>query len=186
TTLSDIYREVENYRLIASLCVNLLIGLNAYISAIDYVEANMLRMFLPIGIVLRAIPFTRNIGSFFIALAIGFYVIFPLLFVITDPGYFKTDVTYVDITSTDNILLPYPTFKGAVSVMTLPPASLSSSRLFGSLSIAEAAAELGRFYYGLIIQPIIILSITLIFVRYLTTLLGGEAQELYRLATKVI
>mgnify|MGYP001383984867 CR=1 FL=1 len=186
TTMSDVYKEVENYRLLAHICVVLMIGLNAYLSAVNYVEMNMLRMFLPIGIVLRSIPFTRNIGAFFMAVAVGFYVIFPYLYVITDPGFYKTAVQYVDITDDSNILFPWPTFKGAVAMMTLPPKSLSSLPLAGAMSISEIASDLTKFYYELIIQPFVILSITMVFVRYLTNLLGGESQELYRLAAKVI
>lgn len=186
TSVSDVYTEVEGYRLLAHTCVALLIGINGYIAAVDYIQMNMLRMFLPIGIVLRSIPFTRNIGAFFIGLAIGFYIIFPFFFAVTDPGYVKVPVTYVDITDTSNILLPYPSFKGVVSMMTLPPQTQTGSFVFGSINVRQAAAELARFYYSILIQPVVVLSITLVFVRYITLFFGGEAQELYRLATKVI
>lgn len=186
TSISDVYREVESYRLLAHVSVLLLISLNAYIGAVDYVAANMLSMFLPIGIVLRAIPFTRGIGAFFIAIAIGLYIVYPFLFVVTDPTFQRSDSPYVDITDSANILFPWPTFKGALAILTMPPRTQTSSFVFGSMDIREGASELAKLYYGLIIQPIVILSVTLVFVRYLTSLFGGETQELYRLATKVV
>ncbi len=36
---------------------------------------------LPLGLVLRIFPFTRDAGSFLIAVAFGFYIVFPLLYV---------------------------------------------------------------------------------------------------------
>lgn len=186
TAISDLYTRVENYRLLAHVCVALLMGINGYIGAVDYVYNNMLRMFLPIGIVLRAIPPTRNIGAFFIALAIGFYVVFPILFVVTDPNYVKAPDTYVDITSTDQISLPWPSFGGVVSLLTMGPQTDTASSTFGAMDAAQAASQLGAMYYAILLQPVVILSITLVFVRYLANLFGGEAQELFRLASKVI
>ncbi len=186
SSISPIYTEVESYRLLAHVCVTLLIGINGYIGAVDYVYENMLRMFLPIGIVLRAIPFTRGIGAFFMALAIGFYVIMPFIFFITYPIYVRVPSTYVDISDKSSITFPWPSFAGAVSILTMGPQTQSQSQIFGSMNIQQGASELSELYYGLIIHPIVILSITLIFVRYLTSLFGGESQELYRLAGKVI
>lgn len=186
TGISDLYREVESYRLLAHVTVLLLIGINAYLGAVHYLSSTMLSMFLPIGIVLRAIPFTRGIGAFFMAVAIGFYIIFPILFVITDPSFVKVPVAYKDITDTSEISLPWPSFKGAASILLMGPQTQTSSLVFGSVDIRQGASELAKLYYGLILQPIVILSITLIFVRYFTSLFGGETQELYRLAAKVI
>lgn len=185
TQISQLYTQIESYRMLAHICVLLLIALNAYIGAVHYVSANMLAMFLPIGLVLRAIPFTRGIGAFFIALALGFYIIFPFLFVITDPSFIQLQTSYVDLSDPSSITFPWPSFAGAVSIITMAPQQ-SNSDFFGSVSITEGAAELAKLYYGIILQPILILSITLIFVRYLTTLFGGETQEIYRLASRVI
>jgi hypothetical protein len=186
TKISDVYREVESYRLIAHLCIVLLTALNAYIGAIDYVSANMLRMFLPAGIILRAIPFTRGVGAVFIALALGFYVIFPFLFMVTDPTFVKTQGAFFDVADKSSLTFPWPTFKGAVSLITMGPQTESASLVFGSVSIREGASELSKLYYGTIIQPIMVLSVTLVFVRYLAMLLGGESQELMRVAARVV
>jgi hypothetical protein len=50
-------------------------------------QAFAFSLLLPIGLILRVIPITRNAGSFLIASAFGLYVIWPMLFV------FEYDVT---------------------------------------------------------------------------------------------
>lgn len=182
---SELYYEVEAYRFLNSIIVTLLIGINAYLAAVDYVANTMLPLFLPIGLVLRAIPFTRGVGAFFIALAIGLYIVYPMLFFITDPTFLKSDSPYMDITQ-DQVTWPWPSFRGAVALATLGPQSHSATQAFSITNIKDAAADLSRLYYFFIIHPIVILSITLVIMRYLTYLFGGEGQELYRLALKVL
>jgi len=42
----------------------------------------MISLILPVGIFLRVFPTTRNSGSFLIAVAIGFYIVFPFTYVV--------------------------------------------------------------------------------------------------------
>lgn len=180
------YKEMENYRFLNSVITTLLIGLNGYLAAIDYVANNMLSMFLPIGLVLRAIPFTRGIGAFFISLAIGLYIIYPILFFITDPTFVKIKAqSYPELTK-DEIGWPWPSFKGAVAMATLGPQLPTATRAYNMVSIPHTGEALASLYYFFIIHPIVILSITVVIMRYLTYLFGGEGQELYRLASRVI
>ena len=44
-----------------------------------FIERNMLNFFLPIGLFLRAIPFTRSAGAAFISLSLSFYFVYPLM-----------------------------------------------------------------------------------------------------------
>lgn len=48
-----------------------------------FVQQTMLTLFLPLGILLRTFPFTRGAGNMFIALAIGFYVVYPTAYAMT-------------------------------------------------------------------------------------------------------
>ncbi|MCC7552438.1 hypothetical protein KO317_02105 [Candidatus Micrarchaeota archaeon] len=50
--------------------------------ALSIIKAIMIPFVLPIGIFLRIFPTTRNSGSFLIAVAIGFYIVFPFSYVI--------------------------------------------------------------------------------------------------------
>lgn len=57
-----------------------LAGMFGQIALLDFIREKMFALFLPIGIVLRSFPFTRSKGSAIIAIALGFYIIFPLTF----------------------------------------------------------------------------------------------------------
>lgn len=56
---------------------------------LSFSQATMLTVFLPLGVVLRALPFTRAMGNLFVAIAIGFYFVHPLTYgiilVVTQP-----------------------------------------------------------------------------------------------------
>ncbi len=182
---SQLYYEVEAYRMLNSIITTLLIGINAYLAAVDYVKNSMLTMFLPIGIVLRAIPFTRGVGAFFMSLAIGLYIIYPFIFFITDPTFIRAPMPYMDITKAD-LTWPWPSFKGAISVAMLGPQTDASSAAFSSANIEQAASDLTRLYYFFIIHPLLVLSITLVIMRYMMYLFGAEGYELARLATKIV
>jgi hypothetical protein len=185
TTPSRLYYEVESYRFLNSTITTLLIGLNGYLAAIDYVKNSMLTLFLPIGLVLRAVPFTRGIGAFFISLAIGLYIIYPFLFFMTDPTFVNTGPSYADATVKSPVTL-WPSFQGAVALSTLGPQTSAASAAYNLTNVKQLADSLKSLYYFLIIQPIVVLSITLIIMRYMTYLFGGEGQELYRLSMKVL
>jgi hypothetical protein len=61
---SHLYQEVENFRYLNDVLTHYLISINAYLGAVDFVQNTMLSLFLPIGIVLRSIPFSRGVGAF--------------------------------------------------------------------------------------------------------------------------
>ncbi|MEW6329292.1 MAG: hypothetical protein AB1468_04195 [Candidatus Micrarchaeota archaeon] len=50
----------------------------AQIVLLQFIEKEMFRFFLPLGIILRTFPVTRRIGSTIIAVAVTFYIIYPL------------------------------------------------------------------------------------------------------------
>lgn len=64
--------------------VTVLTSLKAQLILMDFVNGTMGAFFLPAGIILRFFPPTREAGVFLIALAIGFQVIFPLVYVINE------------------------------------------------------------------------------------------------------
>ncbi|MCP4647528.1 MAG: hypothetical protein GY852_07315, partial [bacterium] len=84
-----IYTEVETYHSIAYICVNLMIALTAKLFLLRYISENMLTTFLPLGIILRTFHFTRGIGAFFIALAIGFFFIYPTVTFMMDSSFME-------------------------------------------------------------------------------------------------
>lgn len=47
---------------------------------LDFVKDTAFTLFLPLGILMRSLPFSRKVGSILIALAIAFYLVYPLTF----------------------------------------------------------------------------------------------------------
>jgi hypothetical protein len=50
----------------------------------ELIKQTAFQIFLPLGLVLRVFPVTRDAGSFLIAVAFGLYIIFPLTYVLAD------------------------------------------------------------------------------------------------------
>ncbi len=178
------YREAENYRIIYTLTTSLLISLNAQIKLVDYVKNNMLVLFLPVGIILRSFYFTRAIGAFFISIAFGLYFIFPLIFTVTDPGFVKSPPAPPPA-QTEQANFCYPTFSGATVVLAATPLGGGAGSGFG-LDIKNAASEISKVHTGIILHPFVALAITLVLVRYMTYILGGEPYEMMRYVAKVV
>ena len=43
-----------------------------------FIEQTMFTIFLPLGVILRAIPYSRGAGAFLVALSIGLYIVYPV------------------------------------------------------------------------------------------------------------
>lgn len=50
---------------------------------LKFVRDTMMPIFLPVGILLRTFPFTRSAGGALIAIAVGFYVVWPLTYIMS-------------------------------------------------------------------------------------------------------
>ncbi len=183
----DWYLAVENYRALSQLSMNLLISVNAQIKFVDYVSQNMLQMFLPLGIILRTFHFTRGIGSFFISIAIGLYFIFPTVFLITDPGFISTSLPSNPSVVSQKPGFCYPTFTGAVALAQSSGTQSSGGSSGGyGLSVNQALLYISKVYSGLLLHPFITLAVTLIFVRYMMYILGGQPYDIMRMVAKVV
>lgn len=177
------FREAETYRLLNTFITTFLIGSNTLIVAAEYIKNNMLSFYLPLGLLLRAFPYTRGIGAFFIALAIGLYFIYPLLYVITDPGYVKP--SYSPAQSAPKPGLCYPTFSSITyAISSSNTGSTSSGGV--DLSLTQLSTDIASVYTSLLIQPFVIFAITMIFVRYMTYVFGGEPNDILRALAKVV
>src|SRR3989338_3282626 len=73
----DKHPLVESLHALAYKIIQYRIGLQTALSLVQYMLDWMLPLFLPLGVILRAIPFTRGAGGLLIALVLGFYFIFP-------------------------------------------------------------------------------------------------------------
>jgi hypothetical protein len=182
--VSSWFREAETYRLLNIFITNLLVGLNALVVVADYVKATMLTFFLPLGLILRAFHFTRGIGAFFMSLAIGMYFVYPVLYIITDPAFVKPTYNPSVPIQTGQPLC-FPTFS-SVSYSLYSTVSSSESSGSTDLSLSQLSNDVANIYATLLLQPFIIFAVTMVFVRYMTYILGGEPADLLRALAKVV
>ncbi len=185
----EVYRQIEINRLLISLSTNMLIATNSMIVFADYVKNSMLGFFLPFGLILRSFHFTRGVGAFFIAMAIGFYFIFPIFYIITDPGYVKPSYDVPNSVPNEELFC-YPTFTGIVRQLSDPETTYDLTRGSGGggggISIDTLRSDISKVYFAVILHPFVIFSITLVFVRQMMYVLGGDGQYLLRMVSKVI
>ena len=182
--LPDVYQSVESRRIINNLCTSLLVSLNAQSFLLSYIQINMLHVFLPLGIILRSFKFTRGVGALFIALAIGLYFIFPVIFVLLDPGFVATPLPESPAIPPNQYC--YPTMGFATTVYNTMVTESGVGTGMDNLSLNNLANSLSQVYLSLVLHPLISLFITLIFVRYMMTILGGDAYAMMKMVSKVI
>lgn len=180
--ISSLYKTIETYRYKNTLTINLLIALNALITFVALIGSSMLTLFLPLGVLLRAFYFTRGIGSLFIAIAIGFYFIFPYLFIITDPGFVKLPKPEAPSQPPYATNFCVPTFSSVISMINFRESEQAGAA--APSSVMET--DLAKIYASLIIHPLAVLFLTIIAVRYLIYLFGEESYDLLRMTARLV
>ena len=177
------YGDVERAHLVASKIPPLLIHLHAQYSILDYISANMLAIFLPIGILLRAIPLTRGAGGLFIAAALGFYFLLPAFIVVMDPTYVRGESPPSGGVESPMVFNScYPGFSGVSTLMEEVEQGASGN----SAQLDLFTSQIAQITVGTMFYPFIALALTLIFVRTAAPILGGDAGELTRMVSKVL
>ncbi len=182
--VSSVYQETERKRITNNIATTLLIGLNAQASIVDYIKANALSMFIPLGVLLRSFQFTRTLGALFLAFGVGMYFIFPVFFVLLDPGF--TPAPPPPTIPPPSSLSPYcySTMSSTVTVLkTLQAGGLGTTN---SLASANVASDLSKAYIQLMLHPMVAFFLTMVFVRYMMTILGADTYEVMRMVTKVV
>ena len=183
----SIYKEVETYHSIAYICVNLMLGLSAKLFMLQYVQENMLAVFLPLGIILRTFHFTRGIGAFFMSVAIGFFFIFPTVSFILDSSYMSSmsAPTLPQVVTTGMCNIPmFGSFSfGSAALASYGTRSGSASQISLSNDLARFVADIQTvlFYNNLVA-----LAITLTFVRYASTILGGDVAPFMAMVGRLV
>ncbi|VVC02618.1 Uncharacterised protein [Candidatus Burarchaeum australiense] len=176
----DLHNQVEKNHLVATKIVSLLMPLHAQFSLAEYLQKNMLAVFLPAGFVMRIFPFTRGVGGLFIALAIGFFFIFPTFFLLTDPTFVKADAAQAGMEQG----ACYTGFKGA-SVLLAGVFGIGGSAGASELATTRAEELVFQITIGTLFYPFVALALTLMFVRAMTPVLGGDLGELMKMVARL-
>lgn len=181
----SLYSPVERKRITNNLATVLLIGLNAQSFLMDYIYANMLHVFIPVGILLRSFYFTRSVGALFISMGIGMYFIFPIFFVLLDPG-FTAAAPPLDTLSgpEDKGVYCYPTMSATLSMVQ--SVESKGGNTITNLQMDQLNSDLSKAYVSLILHPLIAFFLTMVFIKYMMTVLGGDTYDLTRMVTKVV
>ena len=176
-----LHKQVEEAHLLASKMTDVSVSLHAQYVLAEYMQKNMLTVFLPFGLVLRIFPFTRGLGGLFIALGVGFFFVWPTFFLLTDPTFIKVN-NPPDSVQQQGVC--FSGFRGSAVVMAgvvTPGASSQQSEL----AIAQGKDLVYQLTVGSVFYPFVALALTLIFVRAMTPLLGGDMGELMKMVSRL-
>lgn len=184
--IASLHKRVETLSYIAHVCVELMFFLTAKMFLLKYIQENMLQFFLPLGIILRTFHFTRGIGAFFISIAIAFYFIYPTIVFIMDTSYAANAAApqMPDIITTGMCNLPM------FGSFSFGSATLEQTSIAGEtqgLSISKNLSSfLADLYTHLLYSNMVAFAIALTFVRFASTLLGGDVTPFMGMVGRLV
>lgn len=143
-------------------------------------------VFLIPGIIFRALLPTRSMGGMMVAVAIGFYLIMPMLFSIS--FYFTSQSS---ITSLNNAAVNLNKFSDCSQnpttgslVCNFPPGTVSPSSPLVT-QIADVKTAMSSFWISVLFFPALNLAITYFSILTIANLIGGMAQTSRRLTANI-
>jgi len=181
-----LHNQVEEAHLLSTKITGLLMPLHAQYVLATYMDNNMLSVFLPLGLVLRIFPLTRGVGGLFIAMAIGFFFIWPTFFVLSDPTFVKVDDQNAP-SQERQAGVCFTGFKGSAIILQSVLGNNNGGAAIGGEQLAVENGKLLLFQLtiSILFYPFVALVITLIFIRAMTPLLGGDLGELMKMVSRL-
>ncbi|VVC03825.1 Uncharacterised protein [Candidatus Burarchaeum australiense] len=173
----------ESLHALAYKLVQYRVGLNTALLLVNYIDTWFIPLFLPIGIVLRAIPFTRGAGGLLIALVLGFYFVFPIIFLLTDvllsQQLARSDTSFADL---DPNKCVYADLGGTMQTYAGDLAVAAQAKL----TVQTISATLATLILEIILTPLIALAATVLFIRAFSPIFGAESQEVMQGLSKIL
>ena len=180
----QIRRKVGEAHTISARILPLLIGLWGQKAAIGFIQSTMLVLFLPIGLVLRIIPYTRGIGGLFIAMALGLYFIFPITLLMLNPAFERADMNRIVIYDYGkDAKACYVGFKGAVTMSTDMVSRTEDG--MGTISYGIIADELSYMMFEVMFNPFIAFAVAVLFIKTLAPVLGSDGAQIIKFSSKL-
>lgn len=176
-------KQIESGYMLTNKIIPLTIGLHTVYVLLDYISTTMLVAFLPLGILLRVFPISRGIGGLLIAIAIGAYFIFPVLYVMLDPS-FTTRPAGVDPPFLDNAYSCYPGFKGGISLSN--EINSQESYEYTIFSYQRIGDILVEITIRSVFYPFVAFAATVALILALAPILGGDSGDMMRLISKSV
>jgi hypothetical protein len=172
----DLHPKTEALHALAYKLVELRVAINAMLVMVQYIGTNFLTVFLPIGIVLRAFPFTRGAGGLIIALVLGFYFVFPVLYALGDMSL-DANLQRPDSTFLNSPLANQCIFSD--SSLALNAQAMDAGAVAGADGfISHTSGLLATLTIQAILVPLLSLAGTVFFIRAISPLLGSESQDM--------
>ncbi|HQT44951.1 MAG TPA: hypothetical protein PLO51_03160 [Candidatus Micrarchaeota archaeon] len=116
-----------------------------------FIEQMAFAVILPLALILRAFPFTRDYGNYAIAVVFGLYIVLPLTYVLfanvhynfvaSNPGLFTGGPSYGDAALSDvywynlGILFPQAILFPNIAIVITTTAIMSLSRAFRAIAV---------------------------------------------------
>lgn len=179
-SLEPIVRPVLHFiGIMVTLMVTVMGEWQAHWFVLCFISQRMLSLFLPLGILLRAFPVTRWAGGFLIALALGFYFIYPLMININEaigiPSVVKDMAGIIDKFLTEGIwqigLLAFALRFFSFSTYVVFIFGIVTFLMYNFVpAVVYSVVVLGM------ILPIFNIFITFTFVKELSKILGADVN----------
>jgi hypothetical protein len=157
----------------------------AQLAVLKFFETSMFTVFLPIGIILRSFPPTRGAGAVLTAVAIGLYMVYPLIFTILYVGTPKVIdgcAIYVPM-DTQKITKTCPIAAGAVSGQIDQAQTVASGT---EIDMTKVESGMASLKYSAYVYMIVSLGATFMFIRSASTILGADISEIGRSMFRMI
>jgi hypothetical protein len=150
-----------------------------------FVESSMFTVFLPIGIILRAFPPTRGAGAVLIAIAIGMYIVYPLI-------YTLLAVSTPPVVEGCNVQIPKE-YSEVKKECPISSAGLTSGVTQAQTSLAAIESDMVKvsggatsIRYLVYLYFIIALGASFLFIRSISSILGADIGEIGRTMLKMM
>ena len=175
------HKRVEEAHLVSSKIVDLQVALHSEFVLAEYVQRNMLSVFLPFGLVLRIFPFTRGVGGLFIAIGVGFFFVWPTFFLLSDPTFIKVNNPP---SQTMQQGICFTGFRGS-AVLLAGVVQTGGAGQQSDIAILQGKDLVYQMTVATQFYPFVALVLTLIFIRAMTPLLGGDMGELMKMVSRL-
>jgi len=147
------------------------------VQLLGFFAPQLLSFFLPVGLIFRSFFSTRKLGGFLIALSIGAYLFYPA-FILIFPVPVLNE-TIINLTNTTNkslyttmpILDMNDNYAIAGKLDNMTTGDFTGDLTLATQQITKAISALSMF---VIIAPLFSLIITIIFIKEVTDIFGGE------------
>ncbi|MFH1447637.1 MAG: hypothetical protein ABIG39_02130 [Candidatus Micrarchaeota archaeon] len=146
-----------------------------------FIEDNMFTLFLPLGIFLRILPYTRGAGGVLMSIAIGMFVVFPTMYAVLL-------VAMPDVPCAETAPSVYACGSPEPRCLAYSLSYMRDHRNFVNLEnfIKTIAMELNLIMISSVIFPLVNITVTITFIRAIMQFLGADVAEMGHGIIKII